>query len=166
MGIESVANMKYAAKGAIVGTTAVFLINADKGLVDALLAGAKQGGYVLGFGSVNTRLCEKLATLQTGPRVAKALATTIPPALSFLVSYTMHAASGTPRPLASAAWSVAPNMVLSYVNARHFQREQQCDLEQHGTRFDRLQGYLLRGDVVPERLRAYTRGKQDTPQPF
>jgi hypothetical protein len=150
--LESIVNTKVGRKSALISTAVVFGINAagaDTTLIDAGFAGMKQGAYVFTVSGFNTRLCEYLATRAVPPALARASATIVPPALSFAAAYTMHAASGTPRPFLSAAWAVLPNTLFSYINSGYFQREQQYDVQQGG-QLDKTLHYFLRSDIIPK----------------
>jgi hypothetical protein len=146
--LSDIVNTKLARKTALGSGLIVYGINAyHNTFLDSAAAGAKQAGITFVMSGVGTRLVEHCAMLPINRFVARGVATTVPPALTFLVSYVTHASMGTPRPFLSAVWNVPVNVVSAYIASGFYQRENEYTPQEKASAQYKTLRYMLRRDM-------------------
>ncbi len=124
-------NYKIGAAAGVIAGGIVFYINKDHSSLSALGSAGKQFAYNLFVGGYNMKLCEKLAKGYSSRKVSVGLATFVPPAVAFLVTYSIHKFGGTPEAFKSSIWQVPLNLFTSAAFGTYFRRKHEKTLDNY-----------------------------------
>jgi len=108
-------NYKFGSIAGLIAGSIVYYINRDHGALEAFRGAAKQFTYNLFVGGFNVKICEKLAKNIAGKARAITIATIVPTALAFGITYGVHRLGGTPEALDSSTWQIGPNLIGGYI---------------------------------------------------
>lgn len=102
-------DLKMGLAGAVIMGLIVGLINADHGLIPAIIAASKQAAYTFIFGGILIRMLEYLLFSIRNRLLAVIFSVLIISSLTVVMVYAVHSLKGTPKPFLSTL----PTVILA-----------------------------------------------------
>lgn len=107
MARNTIFDVKMGAIGALFMGTVVYIVNADHGFDQAIVASVKQASYTFIAGGLLMKLCENLSLLLKSPARSILLAVVVATTLSATLTFVVHSFKGTPKPVFSTLITIA-----------------------------------------------------------
>lgn len=107
MARNTIFDVKMGAIGALFMGTVVYIVNADHGFDQAIVASVKQASYTFIAGGLLMKLCENLSLLLKSPARSILLAVVVATTLSATLTFVVHSLKGTPKPVFSTLITIA-----------------------------------------------------------